>query len=872
MMEEITRLSAALAERMRELRADPTDPRLAPLFAQYQALVRQHMATVMPAIASSGPVTDYTFDLPAELDGLLRDYLKTCPTQAFQQTPALNESDAGRRILALPAAERAKMAVAAYQAWSAHRLGGTQGGGLRRVVSDLLRAKLPLTEADAIALVQSGVRDGFTYASYSPNQAVVGALERYVTAQGVSSELRRALENLLGEMARQGAQNNAQGRKLKSGVEALLAQQEQAEGAANTVPLFKPKQDDWGVAAMAKVATLPALAQGPLGALLTLASQGGSNAKPAKGWLKSAAQALDRPDRTQLGDYLLDLIELHEPGTTITLENQETLRALLWLAAMAAPEASARRLEAFAQKCLTFSAAHFAYLSLVLGNASIHAFALMPGTAGVGSLTRLRRRLKRPGEIKTVDKALAALAQARGMGAGELEEIGLPDYGFMSDGRIEIAVGPVSAVLTITDANTLETTWRAADGAPLKGPPAEVKTQHAEALKELKARTKEIGETLKAQCARLERLYLDEREWSLDQWRKCYLEEPLVMGMARRLIWSFKLGERWVTGLPESKTVCDEHGKRLDLNDESVRVRLWHPMQSEASHVLAWRQRLASLNVTQPFKQAHREIYVLTDAERETSTYSTRFAGHIVQQHLFRALCQARGWSAPALGMWDPGNSRPMKRVPERELRAEFWVEPIEQEPTDQGFKFLYLSTDQVRFATAAGDPVALEQVSAVVFSELMRDVDLFVSVANIGNDPAFSVANMGEVGGGAHREYWTRSAFGPLSETGKTRHAVLKDLLPGLAIADRCRLEERFLVITGKLRTYRIHLGSSNIMMQPNDQYLCIVQDHQNAGGRVRLPFEGDNMLSLILSKAFLLADDDKIKDASIMSQIKRV
>jgi hypothetical protein len=46
MMEEITRLSAALAERMRELRADPTDPRLAPLFAQYQALVRQHMATV----------------------------------------------------------------------------------------------------------------------------------------------------------------------------------------------------------------------------------------------------------------------------------------------------------------------------------------------------------------------------------------------------------------------------------------------------------------------------------------------------------------------------------------------------------------------------------------------------------------------------------------------------------------------------------------------------------------------------------------------------------------------------------------------------------------------------------------------------------
>jgi hypothetical protein len=58
MTEEITRLSAALAERMRELRADPTDPRLAPLFAQYQALVRQHMATVRPAITNSVPATD----------------------------------------------------------------------------------------------------------------------------------------------------------------------------------------------------------------------------------------------------------------------------------------------------------------------------------------------------------------------------------------------------------------------------------------------------------------------------------------------------------------------------------------------------------------------------------------------------------------------------------------------------------------------------------------------------------------------------------------------------------------------------------------------------------------------------------------------
>ena len=171
-----------------------------------------------------------------------------------------------------------------------------------------------------------------------------------------------------------------QGRKLRSGVEALLAHQ---ECPGNTVPLFKPKGDEWGTAVMARLAAMTAEVQGPLNGLLSLQrSRAAENAKPAKGWIKSATKALERPDRARLGEHLLDLIECHEPGTHIALENQETLRALLWLAAMAAPEQAARRFEAFARTCLTFSAAHFAYLSLVLGNASIDAFTLMPGTSG----------------------------------------------------------------------------------------------------------------------------------------------------------------------------------------------------------------------------------------------------------------------------------------------------------------------------------------------------------------------------------------------------------------------------------------------------------------------------------------------------------
>jgi hypothetical protein len=92
------------------------------------------------------------------------------------------------------------------------------------------------------------------------------------------------------------------------------------------------------------------------------------------------------------------------------------------------------------------------------------------------------------------------------------------------------------------------------------------------------------------------------------------------------------------------------------------------------------------------------------------------------------------------------------------------------------------------------------------------------------------------------------------------------------LKIADRCRLDGRFLTVRGDLRTYKIHLGSGNILMEPNDQYLCIVPGRGldgSLGGQLFLPFDGDTTLSIILSKAFLLADDRSIKDPTITRQI---
>ncbi len=147
-----------------------------------------------------------------------------------------------------------------------------------------------------------------------------------------------------------------------------------------------------------------------------------------------------------------------------------------------------------------------------------------------------------------------------------------------------------------------------------------------------------------------------------------------------------------------------------------------------------------------------------------------------------------------------------------------------------------------------------------------MRDVDLFIGVTSIGNDPTWQ--NGGPEG--RYQAYWQSVSFGDLTETAKTRKAVLETLIPRLKIAPQCSLTDKFLRVQGKIRAYKIHLGSGNILMEPNDQYLCIVPSQSGKSPTdLFLPFEGDNTLAVILSKAFLLANDAKITDPTITRQI---
>jgi hypothetical protein len=474
-----------------------------------------------------------------------------------------------------------------------------------------------------------------------------------------------------------------------------------------------------------------------------------------------------------------------------------------------------------------------------------------------------------------IEKALGASAARAGMTADDLEELAVTSYGLTEVGAGERKVGEFTARTRIAGSTKVELTFTDAKGKSRASVPEDLKVSHAADVRAIHQSGKDLAKILPALRDRLERMPMNRRELTTSDWRARYLDHPVVGTLARRLIWEFLIDpKRTLTGALLDGKIVDAREKALGKPDDAKTVvRLWHPAGATAGDVAAWRAFLQRHEITQPFKQAHREVYILTDAERQTRTYSNRFAAHILRQNQFAALCTQRGWKYRLMGTWDGGgDTTPKLQLPKWDLRAEFWFTGGGGDDDDAPLNAVarYVFTDQVRFYenTSARQPMPLDRVPPLAFSEVMRDVDLFVGVASVGNDPNWVPA------GNRVGDYWQSYSFGDLSAGAQTRRDVLVSLLPRLTkLRGRVTLSDRFLVVRGDLRTYKIHLGSGNILMEPNDQYLCIVPDRSPAtaaGGELFLPFEGDATLSVILSKAFLLADDTAITDRTIVRQIK--
>jgi len=271
--------------------------------------------------------------------------------------------------------------------------------------------------------------------------------------------------------------------------------------------------------------------------------------------------------------------------------------------------------------------------------------------------------------------------------------------------------------------------------------------------------------------------------------------------------------------------------------DVSGPVTAVHPVTLYERGLLAqWQREIVSRRIRQPVKQAFRELYLLTPAEREAGDVSRRFAGHVVDGKVAAQLLSGRGWS-----MHDEYAAYQAERPAGPELVAVLTCD------FHGYFGLGEVITGEVRFL-AGRAPVPLDRVPSAVFSEVMRDLDMVVSVAGTGE--------------------WRDGS----ATMAQSRAQLLAALIADLGL-DRVTVDGTCAVVRGTRATYRVHLTSGSIHVEPGG-YLCVVPTSfgGSAHGRLFLPFaDEDRMTSVILSKVLLLNDDEHITDPTILAQLPR-
>jgi hypothetical protein len=411
-----------------------------------------------------------------------------------------------------------------------------------------------------------------------------------------------------------------------------------------------------------------------------------------------------------------------------------------------------------------------------------------------------------------------------------MEARGIAD---LADGPVSVEADGVSVALAIDADGMPEVTVRRGE-KPLKSVPAAARKDAG--VKALQARAKE----LRARRRRI-RASLEDAMVRGEAFTGAELAElaahPQLWPMLERLVLVAEGG----LGFPrEGGRILERPGgdgaARLAVGPGEA-VRVAHSLDLlEGGDWPAFQRDLLERRVAQPFKQVFRELYLPTGEEREARDGSRRYAGHQVQPRKALALLGGRGW----VNHREEGLRRTFHA---ERVTASLWVAgglltPAEVEPP---------AVELVQF-TPLGEwrPLPVSDVPPRVFSEVMRDVDLVVSVAHAGGvDPEASASTV------------------------EMRAALVEETCRLLDVGN-VRVDEPRVLIEGALGEYSVHLGSATVHRRPGGA-VCIVPVSGQQRGRLFLPFADDDPRTAeVLAKVLLLARDREIKDPSILEQLR--
>ncbi|MEP5761247.1 MAG: DUF4132 domain-containing protein [Litoreibacter sp.] len=473
------------------------------------------------------------------------------------------------------------------------------------------------------------------------------------------------------------------------------------------------------------------------------ANKGRAVTRPDEKWLTEGEALIAIIGKAVFARICQDWMQSQTLEPAVPDASLDVLRALLHLCALVPSDALALSFGQLATRAFRKVGGR-GPRSQKIGNACIWALekmALDGSDAGVAELVGIRDRTIYDSVRKATNTALTAIAARRMIRQTELEEHCLPTFGFGANGTLIKEFADYTATITL-DTKQASIVWTDPCGKPRKSVPAALKKSHHVETAELVQLTKNLKAVLYNQAAQLEETFLKDSSWPLAEWVQRFLEHPMRRPLTTALIWVAREAKSQTAFMLRGRDFYGVDGRKINAFDDEAVIRLWHPIDAIEADLVSWQGRFVMIE--QPFAQTDRQIYTLTNAERDTATYSNRFAAHILKHHQFAMLCKKRGWRYKEYGLRDVEPSFAKKHVASVDVCAEFQIAPIfDPKEAHAAGDPSQAKTGQVRFSSPDETVIPLINIPAIAFSELMRDIDMFMSVTSVADDDGWSDPNL---------------------------------------------------------------------------------------------------------------------------------
>jgi hypothetical protein len=224
------------------------------------------------------------------------------------------------------------------------------------------------------------------------------------------------------------------------------------------------------------------------------------------------------------------------------------------------------------------------------------------------------------------------------------------------------------------------------------------------------------------------------RDWSADDWRKLFLDHPLMRQLAQRVVWTA------LQGLPENETsfriaedftLADATEFEFHL-DSADRIRLAHPLLWSDESRRRWREIFADYAIAPAFPQVERETYTVPH-EQARGTNLIKYMGLALDKRFLRSQFQRLGWAGNNPSMYSGAIVWHVKSFDAQ--RISLWIDhdPIqlplefntEERATIHRVYFTHQrANDHLDFKVDEEDALPLGQVDPLVVSEGIRDLE----------------------------------------------------------------------------------------------------------------------------------------------------